>query len=393
MTPRTPTPTSWNWATGIEGQNRVRVFTHASGRLYVDYFERTPTGRQRRVQSLHHADRAAAKQEAERIARRLTGRDAAELTRPAPTQLGPLFDNYLAKKTQDKAATTQAHDRRAARLFRSYFGDGRAVESLHQGDWDAFITARKSGELAHPGRQGRPCRSRIIEQDLRLLLAVLNWGTRVRDAGRPLLERNPLKGLTVPTEKNVRRPVLYEEEYLRLLTVAPQVSAPFALALVLCHETGHRLKSVRLLRWSDIDLPARTIRWRSEVDKAQREHITRVTNPAADALQRSRTSSTRVGDGWVFLNQSTGEPLRRERFIVWWREAEARSGIAREAGRGWHSLRRQFATELLHQPDRILGALMGSSNPHVIRTAYQHPTGEMLDEAVAQRRTIRRAAS
>jgi hypothetical protein len=51
----------------------------------------------------------------------------------------------------------------------------------------------------------RQVRTRAVEQDLRLLLAVLNWAAVVRDAnGNRLLTENPFAGLTVPREENSR---------------------------------------------------------------------------------------------------------------------------------------------------------------------------------------------
>ena len=48
-----------------------------------------------------------------------------------------------------------------------------------------------------------------IGGDLTILMAVLNWAARWRDEhGRPLLDRNPLKGLRKPVEKNPVRVVV-----------------------------------------------------------------------------------------------------------------------------------------------------------------------------------------
>ena len=107
------------------------------------------------------------------------------------------------------------------------------------------------------------------------LMAVLNWATRSRDEqGRLLLNSNPLKGLRKPREKNPTRVVLTQAEYERLLRVSAEVDWRFHLALVLAHETGHRIGAIRKLRWSDIDLDGETIRWRSEHEKTGFEHRT-----------------------------------------------------------------------------------------------------------------------
>jgi len=97
----------------------------------------------------------------------------------------------------------------------------------------------------------------MIECDLTFLMAVLNWAARSRDErGRLLLDRNPLKGLRKPREKNPTRVVLTEDEYQALLRVSRQVDWRFHVALVLAHETGHRIGAIRNLRWSDIDFEA-----------------------------------------------------------------------------------------------------------------------------------------
>lgn len=65
-----------------------------------------------------------------------------------------------------------------------------------------------------------------------------------------------------------------------MLKVSRTISPLFELALVLAHETGHRIGSTRLLKWSDVAVEAKTIRWRGENDKIGFEHVTWLT-PAA----------------------------------------------------------------------------------------------------------------
>jgi integrase len=116
-------------------------------------------------------------------------------------------------------------------------------------------------------------RDRQIGYDLKFLLSVLNWATLSGDGfGAPLLERNPLKGLPVPKEENIRRPLINEAQYHALRKIASQVNINFELALVLGHETGHRIGAIRQLRWSDVDLREKRILWRAENDKIGMEH-------------------------------------------------------------------------------------------------------------------------
>ena len=74
--------------------------------------------------------------------------------------------------------------------------------------------------------------------------------------------------------------VLAEEEYRALLKVSRRVDWRFHVALVLAHETGHRIGAIRQLRWSDIDFEGGTILWRAKHDKSGYEHVTPVTDEA-----------------------------------------------------------------------------------------------------------------
>ena len=126
------------------------------------------------------------------------------------------------------------------------------------------------------------------EFDLRFLIAVLNWASKSRDEnGRLLLDSNPLRGLKTPKEKNPTRVVLSDEEYGALLGVSRRVDWRFHVALVLAHETGHRIGAIRQLRWADIDFEARTIVWRAEHEKTGYEHVTPMTDEAVVALEEA----------------------------------------------------------------------------------------------------------
>ena len=150
-------------------------------------------------------------------------------------------------------------------MFLRFFDTCREAKTLSQRDWDRFIRARRVGSV---GRGRKPVGDRTIQRDLEFLLTVLNWADRSRDEeGRLLLESNPLQGLKVPSEKNLLRITMTQGEYEALLRVADNVDWRFRVALVLAHETGHRIGAICRLRWSDIDLATRTIRWRGEHEK------------------------------------------------------------------------------------------------------------------------------
>ena len=136
---------------------------------------------------------------------------------------------------------------------------------------------------------------RTIEYDLKFLLAVLNWAARSRDEeGRLLLESNPPRGLKTPKQKNPAGVLLTDAEYQAMLRASLLMDWRFRVALVIAHETGHRIGAIRQLRWSGIDMEGRTIRWRAEHEKTGHEHRTPVTAEALEAPTPNVPARTRT---------------------------------------------------------------------------------------------------
>lgn len=369
----------WSYSTGERGRNRVRAFEHPdTGRIFLEFSD---AGKRKRI-ALGHRDREQAKEKTEEVAAAL--RRALVPIGPAPT-LRTLFDNYIREVTPRKGHSKQQHDRRAAGMFREFFGPNRKAATLNRRDWDAFIEWRKGG-----GVGGRRVRDRVITYDLKFLHSVLNWATTAGDGcGGVLLERNPLRGMAWPQEQSPKRPMLNEAQYKKLLQVSPQVSEMFRLALVLAHESGHRIGSIRLVRWSDIDFTRGVIRWRAENDKIGFEHETVLTPVAKQALLRARKARKSIGDTWIFpAPGNTSEPCSRHLFRDWWKRAEALAELQPERGRGWHSVRRKFATEMKHTPLKDLCYLGGWKDPQTVLRCYQRPDETTMREALASRRTI-----
>jgi integrase len=231
--------------------------------IWIDYM----TDEDRVRTSLGHNDPERAKQHADQIAAKFGREDSRP--RPAVTLAG-LLKIYEKEMTPTKAATTQSHDRRTFPLFLRAFGINRRPETLNVRDWQSYIGRRRSGEIAPPRRstgEPRPVRARIIEQDCKLLLAVLNWAERARDdSGGYLLERNPLRGLAIPKEESPRRPVMAPDLFALVRAKAADLSTSAELFVSLLWFTGHRAASVRQLRWSDVNLDAKF--WRSIADAA-----------------------------------------------------------------------------------------------------------------------------
>ena len=314
---------------------------------------------------------------------------AARLRRPDRTQVGAitlavLFDNYLREETPIKGASKQAHDHRTARLVLDFLGPARRASELTHRDAARFVAERRRrGDGRSGTKRGRPLRARALQYDVAFLKAVLSWGV-----GVGALDRNPLIGYTSPAETSPRRPVVTASQYEALLAAGVQIHPLFRLTLILAHETGHRIGAVRQVRWADIDLERQLIRWRGENDKIGYEHETSLTPDAIQALKAARRAQAVISE-WVLPSPSKpAEPISRHLLRDWWERGQLLAKLPPEPGRGYHSLRRQFATELKHAPLKDLCALGGWKSPQTVLICYQKPDSVSMQQALATRRRL-----
>lgn len=382
----------WKYITGTRGKNRIRVFAWpAQGEhLWIDYQE---DGKRLR-RSLGHSDKARAIREAEEIAAGLGTLDA--IRAPAALTLQTLFDMYEREVTPQKGKTARAHDTRTLPLLLRAFGADRKPKDLDVRDWNNYIRRRQLGELAPQYKhdaKGRvvftPVRARIIEQDLKLLLAVLNWAERLRaDSAGYLLERNPLRGLKLPKEDSPKRATFTQEQCAMLRRVAAEHSAIAERFVMLAWYTGQRSSAIRQLRWSDIDLDNGVIRWRADTDKLGYEHRNPMHRDLGVFLKHDRARTKAIGDAWVFpAPRDSSQPMPRDTSQKLWERLAKAAGITRGGGYGWHSFRRAFANALRDVPPRELKDLGGWKSMHTVQTVYLQP-----DEQ-AQRRALESIAS
>ena len=371
-----------SYGAGEWGRNRVRVFPDPkTGLFQVEWRE---NGR-RLTRSLGHRDWARAKRQADQFAAGfIDAPDGNAEAEPEPLTLDKLFEIYGEEVTPAKAVASQRADRAATRMFLGFFGRGRKPSTLSRRDWDRFIRARRAGKV---GASGKPVSDATIEHDLKFLIAVFNWAGKSKDEeGRLLLGSNPLKGLKTPTEKNPIRVVLAEEEYQALLGVSREVDWRFHVALVLAHETGHRIGAIRHLRWPDIDLEARAIRWRAEHEKTGYEHRTPMTAEAVAVLEEAQERSAGIEVAPVL--PAPRDPSRcagRTLVRFWWNRAQKLAGLEPKRGRGWHSLRRKFASDLMDQPLKVLCDLGGWKTAKTVLQCYQRADEGQLRKALEAR--------
>ena len=376
-----------SYGAGEWGRNRVRVFPDPkTGLFQIEWRE---NGR-RLTRSLGHRDWTRAKKHADEFAAGFVGPEIGGKVKaePDPLTLEMLFDIYGEEVTPTKVERVQHRDRIGTRMFLDFLGRDRRPETLSQRDWDRFIRERRAGRI---GPSGKPVSNRTIELDLKFLLAVLNWATKSRDEqGRLLLDSNPLRGLKTPKEKNPTRVVLSEEEYQAMLGVSRRVDWRFHVAFVLAHETGHRIGAIRNLRWGDIDFEGREVRWRAEHEKTGYEHVTPMTDRAVAVLEEARDANPGSGEALVLpAPRDPSASISRGRAVTWWHKAERLAGLEHVRGRGWHSLRRKFASDLMDLPLKVLCELGGWKEAQTVLRCYQQADAGQLRKALDSRPRVR----
>ena len=112
-----------------------------------------------------------------------------------------------------------------------------------------------------------------------------------------------------------------------------------------------------------------------------------MSEEARSALKELQGSTLGIGEAPVFpAPKNWSKSLSRDLPTKWWKQAEALAGLEPKRGRGWHSLRRKFASDLMDQPLKVLSQLGGWKSPQTILMCYQHPDQERMKEALTGRR-------
>lgn len=129
------------------------------------------------------------------------------------------------------------------------------------------------------------------------------------------------------------------------------------------------------------------------MDKEKHEHTTPLTPAAIEALTEARGRAAAIGDTWIFpeaRRHGAGNRSRsRNTFQKWWWDAERLAKLDRAPRLAWHSLRRQFVTDLKHIPLKDLCALGGWRNPQTVLTSYMHADEDTMRRALDECRTVR----
>lgn len=347
--------------------------------------------------SMGHRDRALAEEQARALAQQLADlRHAGQL---GPVTFGQVTALFVEHRLPLLSAERQRSVRGMLALLEAHFGRGFRLEELSQHHVDAYTVGRRSGAVKSPRHRvpGDGVRDGTIRNEIRLLGTVCRWAVGFRVNGRRLLALNPLVGLTLPRERNVRRPIATEARFQATLAVADRVDprGRFRCMLLLARHTGRRVKAMAQLRASDVlrtreqveralgaigqpvtaaaHWPHGALRWRAETDKRRYESVAPLSAAAREALDAYVRACPRVADAPLFPGRrDEAHPVHKALAGYWLRRAERLAGLPRLERGAWHAFRRLWASERRHLPAHDVAAAGGWRSLAVMQTAYQH---------------------
>ena len=114
-----------------------------------------------------------------------------------------------------------------------------------------------------------------------------------------------------------------------------------------------------------------------------------VENGLAEVLVGARRQAATIGDGWILpAVRDPGKPCSRGSLDKWFQQAARRLSMPLPPRAGWHSLRRNFATELKDTPLKDLCYLGGWKDSKTLLECYQQPDERVMREALLRRRAF-----
>jgi len=377
----------WSRTVGARRGNRVRVYERQpGGNLYAAVYD--PERRAYNQASLGHRDKESALRDAAELVRL---REIGEDPIVGPLVLGTLVARYLAESTTTRDGSLKTeHYRKGCARYGAYliefFGADTPVKELMPSRMMEYARARRSGKVS-----GRQVNATAVQQDIKLLKSMMTWATMVLDDGRPLLDRNPLLGFSVPREPNPRRPVMEADTAEKLMAVAERVSPLMPLLLTLMDTTGRRLGSVVNLRWDDFDFEKKTITWRAEHDKKRKDWVAPMPKKAEQALLEFRAEHPSIGSALVFpMKKDPSRSIGRHLAADWLKRAFRYAKLERPKGALWHTFRRKFATERKFHPLKDVAEAGGWKDVGTLLTCYQMADEETTRNVIDNPRPLRR---
>jgi integrase len=305
--------------------------------------------------------------------------------------LGGLFSLYRREGLGTVKPQHRAAVERDLEGLERFLGSGLNVEYLGPREWNALARERAAGRIDGRGNlvteeRRNSVGPRAVAHMLSTLRYACSFGTKYRTTnGGFLLQHDPTRGLKIPRENAPARPVSTTDEFNAMLAVAAQVHPYMVDLLTIAAETGRRIDAILHLQASDWKPEVGqfgALRWRAEHDKLNHESTVVVGEDVRDAITGILRDRPAVGATWLFPAQKADGPVDKTLTSRWWRKAEKLAGIEHVRGKGWHSLRRRWATLRKGHALQDVAAAGGWTSTQVLRDLYTQAEAGRVEAAV-----------
>lgn len=343
---------------------------------------------QRKTKTFHGTRRdreAAAKAYAEGVLDRLQGGD---VVAPKRYTVGELWTAYLTAHAPDWRPKTLILAKARWKPFTQHvnpltWADLVQPETLDSWRLDLLTSKRDKTAQAMARNQ--------VAHHIQLVKSVWRFAKQ-----RKLIADNPLADYAVKKGRDygaIEVPEYTPADWAAILKQLPFRDSrrwrPWA-AIALDGMLAPRSRALLQLKWTDIDMTARTIRWPGETDKLGRVRVQPLPRDAVFALRVCRVWARRQGyeGAYVFYGVQA-----RTREATWTyaalnkqlHDAADRAGVRKVKYRAMHSLRRMAGGNVLAATGDItkVGDWLGDTDMRVLKKSYLRARPEGLATVVA----------
>ena len=175
---------------------------------------------------------------------------------------------------------------------------------------------------------------------------------------------NQVKCIKKLTEDPANAKFMELDEYKLVLEKADEIAVPWIKFL---GNTGLRASEFIGLRWKDYNAKGKTI---TVVGKGRKRRTVGLNNTAVEVLESAKTGRKIKRTDTIFLRKD-GEPLNRHTLYHYIEDACIEAGLE---GKGPHSLRHFFATQLLLKgiPIFKISRILGHASVTTTEKSYAH---------------------
>jgi integrase len=230
------------------------------------------------------------------------------------------------------------------------------LDALNPDSVERFLNALRKKGKTMPKREGRepehrPYKPASLNRYIACVKTIVN-----RAIANNLLDRNPIKGVKLFKENNIRDRVLTQEEYEALLAVCAVHLKPM---VVLAYLTGMRKGEIIRLRWDQLNLAGKVIRLMPEDTKTNEAREVPLDDTLVEVL---RAVPRLVGCPFVFTHNR--KPIREVRTAF--DRACVKAGIQNFR---FHDLRHCAITNLSKAGvrEKVIMSISGHKTTHMLR--------------------------